>query len=362
MKLFVIGMGQCGGRIVDLFLEYDARSDYKIVESHLAIDSDPIALGELGNVSNWLDVSDGGVDCGAMRDCGRRYTENYLDRIMDRVGNIGVAGINAFLIVLGFGGGTGSGGTPVLAREIRENYIDKKVYCLGILPEDDLPPGITNARECFSELYKTVDNTLLYDNKFWRDIDKVGFRNRNAEMVKRFRSLFIAGEISGPDVTIGTGEVVATLGVDGGISTIGYASESAGIISGCLSRKKLRKGEDPNTKRIFDLVQKATTGRLTMPCDYRNSGAEKAMIAIAAPANRLSGDGILRSRSWLATDIIGRDKDVRGGQYPIRSKEVSVTVLLSGATNIQRFKDVIEEKGKGKSKEKEKRKEKAEEE
>ena len=57
-----------------------------------------------------------GLGCGANPELGRRATEEDLDKIMEQLD-----GADIVFIVAGMGGGTGSGGAPVLAKALKKN-------------------------------------------------------------------------------------------------------------------------------------------------------------------------------------------------------------------------------------------------
>ncbi|MFB6186953.1 MAG: cell division protein, partial [Halobacteriaceae archaeon] len=57
-----------------------------------------------------------GHGVGADNELGAEIAEEDQDEIMGAIDNIPVHEIDAFLIIAGLGGGTGSGGAPVLAK------------------------------------------------------------------------------------------------------------------------------------------------------------------------------------------------------------------------------------------------------
>lgn len=341
MKLFAIGLGGCGRNILDIFLWFDRRSRNKIIASHLAIDSTKMDFKKFEKyIRNTLLIGDGNGTGGDISKGEKWMKENLeTENIINKIDMIGLASINSFLILTGFGGGT-SGGTVALATELKARYASIPVYCLGTLPEDETKPAMDNAKECFSELYANidnfVDNIILFDNKHWGDIDRFGYKERNKEIVKRLRSIFIAGEIV--DSTVDRGDVISTLAVKEGISTIGYSSERLKMLS--LFTSRATNTDEINAKRILRLTEKAISGRLTMQSDI--SSAKKALVIAAGPEKRLSNEGVRRAEEYLAEHVIGMDKDIRGGQYPLRTNEVAVTVLFSGVKEIQRFQEVLE--------------------
>ena len=64
---------------------------------------------------------------------GARITLDEADSVISAIDRRGTHDVDAFMVVAGLGGGTGSGGTPVLVRQFKKIY-HEPVYVLGILP------------------------------------------------------------------------------------------------------------------------------------------------------------------------------------------------------------------------------------
>jgi cell division GTPase FtsZ len=247
------------------------------------------------------------------------------------------------------GGGSGSGGGPVVARHLKRIYTEP-VYALGVLPSGDEGGIYTlNAARSFQTFVRETDNLLVFDNDNWRNAGESmqgGYDAINEEIVERFGLLFGAGEVErGGEVAesvVDSSEIINTL-AGGGVSTVGYASETIEREdTGLLSRFR-GGGEDDSldaaqtTNRVTSLVRKATLGRLTMPCEV--DGVERALLVMAGPSKYLNRKGIERGRKWLEEQT--GSMEVRGGDYPLRDgEEVSSIVLLSGVTNCRRIKEL----------------------
>ncbi len=353
MKLAMIGFGQAGGKIVDKFLEYDKRTGSSIVRSAVAVNTAKADLLGLERVPEENRVLIGqarvkGHGVGADNELGAEIAEEDIDEVQGAIDNIPVHEIDAFLIVAGLGGGTGSGGSPVLAKHLKRIYTEP-VYGLGILPGSDEGGIYTlNAARSFQTFVREVDNLLVFDNDAWRKTGESvesGYEEINDEIVRRFGVMFGAGEIgSGENVAesvVDSSEIINTLS-GGGVSTIGYAAESVetGSSGGLLS--KFRGGGDDEmesantTNRITSLVRKAALGRLTLPCEI--DGAERALVVLSGPPKHLNRKGIERGRKWLEEQT--GSMEVRGGDYPIDEPNVAAAVLLSGVHNVPRIKEL----------------------
>ncbi|MEF8827374.1 MAG: tubulin/FtsZ family protein [Halapricum sp.] len=355
MKLAMIGFGQAGGKIVDKFLEYDDRTDSGIVRSAVAVNTAKADLLGLERVPEENQVLIGetrvkGHGVGADNELGAEIAEEDIDEVQSVIDNIPVHEIDAFLIIAGLGGGTGSGGSPVLAKHLKRIYTEP-VYGLGILPSSDEGGIYTlNAARSFQTFVREVDNLLVFDNDAWRKTGESmesGYEEINDEIVKRFGILFGAGEVTGSgevaESVVDSSEIVNTL-ASGGVSTVGYAAEQVTDDSsgGLLSRfKGDGTGDDMDaantTNRITSLVRKAALGRLTLPCEI--DGAERALLVLSGPPTELNRKGIERGRKWLEEQT--GSMEVRGGDYPVSaSSYVASVILLSGVHNVPRIKEL----------------------
>jgi cell division GTPase FtsZ len=355
MKLAMIGFGQAGGKIVDKFLEYDERTGSGIVRSAVAVNTAKADLLGLERVPDENRVLIGqarvkGHGVGADNELGAEIAEEDIDEIQSVIDNIPVHEVDAFLIIAGLGGGTGSGGSPVLAKHLKRIYTEP-VYGLGILPSGDEGGIYTlNAARSFQTFVREVDNLLVFDNDAWRKTGESmesGYAEINDEIVKRFGILFGAGEVDvGGEVAesvVDSSEIVNTL-ASGGVSTVGYAAEEVDDDSdgGLLSRFKSDNTNDSmaaanTTNRITSLVRKAALGRLTLPCEI--DGAERALLVLSGPPKELNRKGIERGRKWLEEQT--GSMEVRGGDYPVsESAYVASVILLSGVHNVPRIKEL----------------------
>jgi cell division GTPase FtsZ len=260
---------------------------------------------------------------------------------------------DAFVIVAGLGGGTGSGGAPVLANELSHLYTEP-VYGVGILPAED-EGGIynLNAAQSFQNLVESADNTILFDNDSWASAgDSLGdgYEMMNEELVKRLYLLFSAGEVSKTsevgESVVDASEIINTLSA-GGISTIGFSEteipqEELPSKQGLLSRfkgdsKESLEDSSKNVNRITSLIRKAALGRLTHPIELQ--GIEKALVVVAGPPKLLNRKGVEKSRQWIENET--ETMEVRGGDYPIEGNtKMAGIVLLSGVTESDRIREL----------------------
>ncbi|WP_135853711.1 tubulin/FtsZ family protein [Halorussus salinus] len=351
MKLAMIGFGQAGGKIVDKFVEYDRGTGANVVRSAIAVNTAKADLAGLEHVPERNRVLIGqarvkGHGVGADNELGAEIAEEDIDEIQGALDDVAVHEIDAFLVVAGMGGGTGSGGAPVLASHLKRIYTEP-VYGLGVLPAEDEGGIYTlNAARSFKTFVDEVDNLLVFDNDAWRETGESvrgGYDRINDEIVRRFGILFSAGEVREGEAVgesvVDSSEIINTLSC-GGISTVGYATEEVetaggGGLLGRFSEDDLDATE--TTNRITSLVRKAALGRLTLPCEVRST--DRSLVVVSGPQDHLNRKGIERGRQWLENETASME--VRGGDYPLDDTDhVAAVTLLSGVTDVPRVEEL----------------------
>jgi cell division GTPase FtsZ len=367
MRVFFIGFGQAGGKICDMFIEQDKKmpvQNFRAISVNTAR-TDLMGLVNIGLRDRILigQTMVKGHGVGTDNVTGAKITSDEIDSIINAIDSRGTHDVDAFVIVAGLGGGTGSGGSPVLARALKRIYREP-VYALGILPAPEEGRLYSyNAARSLSTLVNEVDNTFLFDNSAWKNEGesiKSAYQRLNDEIVRRFGVLFRAGEVTKMGVgemVVDSSEIINTLR-GGGISSVGYAitevvsrrtKQKKGFFGGLketiaktTSGKKepteeVLLGED-KTAKIIALVRRAMLGRLTLPCDY--SSAERALVLIAGPPEEMDRKGVEKSKSWVEENIAGIE--VRGGDYPVDSSYIAAVVVLATVGNAPRIRELLE--------------------
>ena len=359
MRVFFIGFGQAGGKIVDMFIEQDKRMQTQNFRG-IAVNTARTDLMGLKNIELKDRLLIGqtvvkGHGVGTDNVTGARVTADEIDAIINAIDSRGTHDVDAFVIIAGLGGGTGSGGSPVLARHLKRIYREP-VYAIGILPAPEEGRLYSyNAARSLSTLVNEADNTFIFDNSAWKNEGesvKDAYNRLNDEIVRRFGVLFRAGEVGKAGVgemVVDSSEVINTLR-GGGISSVGYAisekisprtKQSQGLLSGLVRKKEKTEevltGEDKSAK-IIALVRRAMLGRLTLPCDY--STAERGLVLLAGPPDEMDRKGVEKSKSWVEENIAG--VEVRGGDYPVQSDYIAAVVVLATIGNAPRITELLE--------------------
>jgi len=364
MRVFFIGFGQAGGKIVDMFIEQDKKLGTNSFRG-IAVNTARTDLMGLKNIEMKDRILIGqtmvkGHGVGTDNVTGARVTADEIDSIISAVDSRGTHDVDAFVIVAGLGGGTGSGGSPVLARHLKRIYREP-VYALGIIPAPEEGRLYSyNAARSLTTLVNEADNTFIFDNSAWKNEGesvKTAFQRLNNEVVRRFAVLFRAGEVNRGmgvgEMVVDSSEIINTLR-GGGITTVGYAvsevmskatKDKRGIFGGLKDKFGGKKdanvevlmGEDRSAK-IVALVRRAMLGRLTLPCDY--STAERALVLLAGPPDEMDRKGVEKAKSWVEENIAG--VEVRGGDYPVNSEYVAAVVMLATVGNAPRIKELLD--------------------
>jgi cell division GTPase FtsZ len=361
MRVFFIGFGQAGGKVVDMFIEQDKRSQTQSFRG-IAVNTARTDLMGLKHIELKDRLLIGqtvvkGHGVGTDNVTGARVTADEIDSIINAIDSRGTHDIDAFVIVAGLGGGTGSGGSPVLARHLKRIYREP-VYAIGILPAPEEGRLYSyNAARSLSTLVNEADNTFIFDNSAWKNEGesvKDAYSRLNDEIVRRFGVLFRAGEVGKAGVgemVVDSSEIINTLR-GGGISSVGYAisekvsprtkQQKKSLFSGLTRSNKdkteqVLTGEDKSAK-IIALVRRAMLGRLTLPCDY--STAERALVLLAGPPEEMDRKGVEKSKSWVEENIAG--VEVRGGDYPVLSDYIAAVVVLATIGNAPRITELLE--------------------
>ncbi len=349
MKLAVIGFGNAGGKITDKLLEFERDTDRDLIRSAIAVNSARVDLARLENLPEQHQFLIGQTDervkghgVGSDPDLGAEITrqDRYeIDRALDVVP---VYEIDAFLIVAGLGGGTGSGGAPALAQELHDRF-DEPVYGLGVFPStDEGGRAALNAARSFKSFGAATSNLIAFDNDAWRgsgDSVEGSYDRTNREIAKRVVTLLAAGEVDGSTISenaMDSSDVRRTMET-GGVSTIAYA-ETEDIPSankGLLGRFRQNGSPDlaetdPATK-VNGLIRQAVQSRLTCPADVRS--AERSLIVLSGPPEALSRKGIESGRRWLEQQT-GSVEVLSGDDPRPNANSLSAVVLLSNVTDV----------------------------
>ena len=376
MKIAVVGVGQAGGRIATTVSSFSSRlSSGSSFVGPIAVNAAEADLAGLDlpaeqTVLIGADRLNGG-GTGTDNHLGAEVAETDIEAVHGSVDQLPIYDIDAFLVVAGLGGGTGSGGAPVIARHLRISY-ELPVYALGVLPgRSEASLHTVNAVESLKTLQMTADNTLVFANDALtpsgepaqaqeqeQEQEQESYTQLNREIARRVQMICTAGTPDTvadtqlqPQQVVDASEVIQTL-EHGTTSTIGLAAApldaqartDGGVLARISDVLSSRDEDDPEPTAepaeqaghaIETLTRKAVFGStaLTDP-----PTAQSALLLVSGPPDELDRAGLGKAQSWLS-DVTGTAA-VRTGDLPVAGSTLRVLVLLSGiSTPLSRWID-----------------------
>jgi len=337
MKVVLIGVGQAGGKVTQSLAEYDYEMGFDAVQGALAVNTAEADLQALDIDTQLLGrdrVKGHGV--GGDNELGAEIMREESTEVVGELDGRITSRAEGVVIVAGLGGGTGSGGAPMLARELKRIY-DIPIYVLGILPgRDEGAIYQANAGRSLKTVAREADATILIDNDAWHDNEesiRASFETINQNIAQRVGLLFAAGEVIDGvgESVVDSSEVINTLR-PGGIASIGYASAAAAEDSA------------DNVNNIITATRNALLAGTSLPNAVE---ADTALLVVAGDPDRISRKGVERARNWVEEET--GSLEVRGGDFPLDSDRLAVLVLLGGVersdridTFLQRARDAHE--------------------
>ena len=338
MKAALIGVGQAGGKVTEALLAEDRRAGYDAVRGTLAVNTARTDLDGL-DIETMLVGQERvkGHGVGADNELGAEVMNDDVREVMGALDGVVDPHTEAIFVVAGLGGGTGSGGAPVLVKELKRIY-DVPVYALGILPGDDEGAMYqVNAGRSLKTVAREADSLLLVDNDAFRSSGESleqGFDAINEAIAQRIGLLFASGEaVEGvAESVVDSSEVINTLR-SGGIAALGYAAaESAEDAEG-------------NINAVMSTTRRALLTGTSLP---EATEADAALLVVAGKPDTIPRKGVERARRWVEEET--GSLQVRGGDFPLDSGRIASLILLGGVERsdrleafMQRAKDAVEE-------------------
>lgn len=356
MKLATIGVGNAGSKILDRMIEFENETDRNLCRHVLAINTARTDLAKPDHIPEDRRVLIGdthskakGHGVGGDVEVGAEVAQTDIEEIRRAFDDVEIHEVDAILVIAAHGGGTGSGAGPVVIDELQRMY-DEPVYGLGVLPGkyEGGRPALNAARSLQSFVNK-VDNLIAFDNDAWRMREQTieeGYEQMNRELAIRIVTLLSAGEYDQPTVAenaMDSSDIIRTLNTDG-VSSIGFAAtaidrESEGLLA--RFREEHEFDDDASdAAKINGLVRRAVNSRLTLECDV--SSAERALIVLSGPPDKLSRKGLESARQWVEeqADTV----EVLAGDDPRENaRSLSAVVLLSNVADTPRIQTLQEQ-------------------
>jgi len=357
MKLVIVGLGQCGGRIADEFLRLNRKAHsqrgLEIVTGAFAVNTDAADLTGLRYISPDYQHRiliggrrTGGHGVGKINELGAEVAKEDADKIVDAIRTARrFFETDAFLIIAGVAGGTGSGALPVVTQTIRDRYGDKPAYALAVLPfgheEQTEERTIYNAATCLKSLYKVADAVFLIDNQRYvrkdfslqNNLDKI-----NSLIVEQFYNMLCAGEEKksrhvGAKM-LDAGDIIQSLA---GWTAIGYGKTQLPAFTWFhLFSKDFRK-KSTETHRGIQAMDEAIS-ELSLKCNPADSG--RALYLVSGPPKEMNMDMIKELADYLRS--MSPQAVIRNGDYPREKGILDVTVVLSEFNALDKVRGYFE--------------------
>ncbi len=330
MKAALIGIGQAGGRVAEAIRDADREAGYGAVRGVLAVNTARPDLQGL-EVETMLIGQDrvSGHGVGADNELGASIMQADVGEVVAGLDGIVKPETDTILLIAGLGGGTGSGGMPVLARELRRLY-DKPVYSMGILPgRNEGAIYQKNAGQSLQTIARESDALLLLENDAWHQSGESvsgAFEAINDRIARRITLLLAAGEaVEGVgESVVDSSEVINTLR-PGQMAAIGYAAADAAEEAG------------ENVNVITSTARRALLTDMSVP---ETTTAKAALVIVAGDPDRLSRKGVEKARKFVEAET--GSMEVRGGDFPLPGERIAVIVLLSGIASSKRLESFME--------------------
>ena len=380
MRVHVIGLGGAGGRIADR-LAADSDED-RFLQGVNAFDTDTAALDSLRSIGEPRRYRFGDAAGGSGLDgdlhAARRLGDAHASELDRELDDQQPSLAEAFVLVVGLGGGAGAGVAPALAEELTRLY-DALVYAVGLLPTPaeseandpdpahasaggdepeerppDHPLAEKNAARTLDALSDRCAAVFPFDNGDWlrpgETVDDA--RDRlNGVVAERIAALFGAGEsedtASTPQQVLDASDVARAVGDDGEIAVIGHAtqtveppeSESRFGLGLFESSEPAEVDTSAAVSAVETTIRKAARGKNTV--EVPDGRADRTLLVVGGPPAWLNREAIADGRRWLA-DETGSGAILSGDAPVPDGDEVFAVVVRSGVDEPARIREIRE--------------------
>ncbi len=354
MKLVVIGLGQCGGRIADEFARLNQKAHsqrgIEIVTGALAVNTDVADLSGLTRIKpdyqHRVLIGGGktsGHGVGKVNELGAEVAKEDADKVIDAIQTTKrFQETDAFLLIAGAAGGTGSGAIPIITQRVKERYADKPVYTIIVLPfeheEKTEERAVYNTATCLKSTYSVADAVIVIDNQRYvrRDSSiKTNMASINALIAEPFFNLLCAGEEQKAKHIgarlLDAGDIIQTIA---GWTVIGHGKSRISLFKSLFERRRDFRKAGSETEKGNQAMDEAISG-LSVQC--RPADSKRALYLVSAPAGQMNVDLIKELGAYLKH--IAPEAIIRSGDYPRERGSLGVSVILSELSSIAKVRD-----------------------
>jgi len=354
MKFVVIGIGQCGSNIADEFARLGIRARVQrgigIITGAYAINTDVTDLTGLSTIKPDYQhriligaQKTSGHGVGKINELGAEIAKEDGDKVIDAIrAPEQFAETDAFLLVAGAAGGTGSGAIPALTQQLRERHANKPIYNLIVLPfqhEEKIEERtIYNTATCLKSAYLVADAVFLIDNQRYVRKDasiRSNLASINTLIVEPFYNLLCAGEEKKPKYIgsriLDAGDIIQTLE---GWTVIGHGKSQISRMPALFERKSDFKDKATETHKGIQAMNKAIS-ELSIQCNPAD--ASRGLYLLSGPSSEMNMNLIKELGFYLKT--MSPESIIRTGDYPREKKSLNVTLILSQFKSVTKIVD-----------------------
>ena len=354
MKLVVVGLGQCGGRIADEFARLNRKAQSQrgidIITGVFAVNADIADLSGLTRIKPDYQHriliggrKTGGHGVGKINELGAEIAKEDADTVIDAIRTTKrLTEADAFLLIAGAAAGTGSGAIPILTQHIKERFTGKPVYNIIVLPfqheEETEERTVYNAATCLKSTYLVADAVILVDNQRYASKESSIGSNLakiNALIAKPFYNLLCAGEEKNAKYVgsklLDAGDIIQTLV---GWQVISYSESHLSRLKFLCQRTRDFRKKASETQKGTQAMDEAI-GNLSLKCNPADS--KRALYLVTAPAREMSVDLIKELGIYLKN--LAPEAIIRSGDYPRERGLLDVSVILSELSDVAKVRD-----------------------
>lgn len=357
MKLVVVGVGQCGCRIADEFARLNRMAHLDrhidIIPGVFAVNTDAADLSGLRYIKSDYRYriliggrQTNGHGVGKINELGAEVARGDSDKVIDSIRQTKeLFEADAFMTIASSGGGTGSGGIPVITKNIKERYPDLPVYSLIVLPfeheEETEERSSYNTATCLKSVYSVADAVFLVDNQRFvtKDSSIMGSLSKINNMIASpFYNVLCAGEehnskfVGGK--TLDAGDIMATIS---GWTVIGYGQSEMALMRNPFSKSNNFIAKSKETHKGVQAMD-AAIGDLSLSCNPADSG--RAIYLVTSQAKEMNMDLIKELGDYMR-DLCPQ-AIIRSGDYPREKGVLDVTVILSELKDVAKVRKYFE--------------------
>jgi tubulin-like protein CetZ len=353
VKVTVIGFGQCGGRVADEFARINRTAVNKrgieICPGVYAVNTDSADLAGLHHIS-----SDhrhriliggnrtGGHGVGKINELGALVTQEESEAILSVIESTKhLYETDAFLLAASGGGGTGSGAISVMTKVIKEQYPNKPVYDIVVLPfeheEQTEERSTFNTAACLKSINAAADALFIFDNQ---RLGKKGetlngsFAQINRQIVEPFYDLLCAGEeTKGKFIgskTLDAGDIKQTLT---GWTCMGFGRVEVPVFNFSIGKSRFTS----RSTQIAKGVQAMEIALANLSLDCNTADAARALFLVSGPAGEMNMEIVKQIGVHLRE--IAPKATIRNGDYPREKDSIDVHVVFSALSHLTKIRE-----------------------